>query len=84
MSGFVISVWNILNLSLRQRLAPDALRGRVASAYRVVAVGSTGVGGLIGGVVASAAGLRAPFFLGAPLLLVAALAAAPTLRRSAA
>ena len=79
-SGFAFGVWNVAAVSLRQTLAPDRLLGRVHSAYRFLGVGSSAVGALAGGVVAAIFGLRAPFLVGAPLLVVAALIAGPALR----
>jgi MFS family permease len=79
-SGFAFGVWNVAAVSLRQALAPNWLLGRVHSAYRFLGVGASAVGALAGGVVADAFGLRAPFLIGAPLLVAAALAAGPTLR----
>ena len=50
-------------VSLRQQLTPDELRGRVASVARLLAWGTQPIGAFLGGVVASAYGLRAPFFV---------------------
>jgi MFS family permease len=79
-SGFAFGVWNVAAVSLRQSLAPHHLLGRVHSAYRFLGVGASAVGALAGGVIAESLGLRAPFLVGAPLLVVAALAAGPALR----
>jgi MFS family permease len=80
--NLAFGVWNVLALSLRQRLAPDALLGRVHSAYRFVGAGAYAVGALAGGSAAAALGLRAPFLLGAPVLVVlAALSATAAGRR---
>jgi MFS family permease len=79
-SGFAFGVWNVAAVSLRQALAPDRLLGRVHSAYRFLGVGASAVGALAGGLVADTLGLRAPFLIGAPLLVAAALAAGPALR----
>ena len=63
--GFLIALWNVVAISLRQRLTPDDLRGRVASVARLLAWGTQPLGALLGGVVAAAFGLRAPFIIGA-------------------
>jgi MFS family permease len=47
-----------------QLLAPDVLRGRVMSVYTVVFVGSTPMGGLLIGVIASAWGVAAALAVG--------------------
>jgi len=58
--------------SARQALTPDALLGRVVSAFRLVGIGAAGLGALAGGVVADWQGLRAPLLVAAVLLVVAA------------
>ena len=60
----VLAGWNVVSVSLRQTLTPDELRGRVSGAARVLAWGTQPVGAILGGVIASAFGLRAPFFIG--------------------
>jgi MFS family permease len=64
-------VWNVVAVSYRQARVPDHLLGRVMASYRVIAYGAMPLGALLGGVVAGAFGLRAPFVVGA--VLVAAL-----------
>jgi hypothetical protein len=66
-------VWNVTLLSLRQAIVPDRLMGRVVGAIRLIGFGSIPVGALLGGLVARALGLRAPFLLGAAVLVLAAL-----------
>lgn len=66
-------LFNVAGVPLRQLLVPDALRGRVLSAYRMLAWGAIPAGGIAGGVVATGAGLRAPFFFGALLFSCCAL-----------
>ncbi|MEP6625891.1 MAG: MFS transporter, partial [Acidimicrobiia bacterium] len=62
--GFGGLVWNVLTVSLRQTLVPDALLGRVNSAYRMLGWGTMPIGAIAGGLIASAFGLRAPFLVG--------------------
>jgi len=62
---------------------PDRLMGRVVGAIRLIGFGSIPIGALLGGVVARQLGLRAPFLLGAAVLALAALAAAPVVTTSA-
>jgi MFS family permease len=76
-TGAVWGVWNVTLLSLRQAIVPDRLMGRVVGAIRLVGFGTIPLGALLGGLVAGALGLRAPFLGGAVVLAVAALAAAP-------
>ena len=66
-------LWNVVTVSYRQRLIPDALLGRVNSLYRFFGWGMMPLGALLGGgVVAMAephlgreAALRAPYLLAA-------------------
>ena len=66
-------LWNVVTVSYRQRLIPDALLGRVNSLYRFFGWGMMPLGALVGGwVVALAepelgreAALRAPYLLAA-------------------
>ena len=74
------TVWNVVTVSYRQRVIPAELFGRVNSAYRFIGTGSIGIGALAGGQVAHYAGLRAPYFLGSAVTLVALLWGLPTLR----
>lgn len=68
-----VVVWNVLTMSLRQSLIPEAVFGRVQGAYRTLVWGGIALGSLLGGAVAHAIGLR-PLFLviGAALLVLAA------------
>ncbi len=69
--------WNVVTVSLRQALVPAHLLGRVASVYRLFGLGTMPIGAAIGGVLADAFGLRAPFFLTAGVTLVAGIAIIP-------
>lgn len=61
--GVHASVWNVVTLSWRQRVVPDALRGRVTSVYYLFAMGGAGVGALAGGLLARELGITAPFWV---------------------
>jgi MFS family permease len=74
------TVWNIVTVSYRQRVIPSELFGRVNSAYRFIGTGSIALGALIGGQVAHAFGLRAPYFLGSAVTVAALLWGLPVLR----
>jgi MFS family permease len=63
LSGVFVVVWNIITVSLRQRIVPDHLLGRLNSAYRLFAWGTQPIGALAGGVVAEVIGLQALFIL---------------------
>jgi predicted MFS family arabinose efflux permease len=69
LSGGAFGLWSVLATSLRQELTPDRMLGRTSSVYLVLGLGGIAVGGLVGGFVADAFGIRAPFLVGVPLLL---------------
>ncbi len=79
-SGVASTMWNIVTVSLRQRIIPTELFGRVNSVYRFIGTGSMAIGALAGGFIAYRFGLRAPYLAstivglaglawGAPILL---------------
>lgn len=72
--AFATTVWNTITVSLRQRIVPPNLFGRVNSVYRWLVWGSISVGAALGGLTAHQFGLRAPFFIGAAFGGVALLA----------
>lgn len=51
--GFATVWWNVVTLSLRQRIIPDPLLSRVLSAYRTIGWGTAPVGMLMAGVIAT-------------------------------
>lgn len=77
--GFSVTMWNVVTVSLRQRVVPGHLLGRVNSVYRMLGWGLMPLGALAGGFVAHAAGLRAPYIVAGLLCALAALAALPIL-----
>jgi MFS family permease len=72
-SGVAMVLWNVVTVSLRQRITPDRLLGRMNAAYRLVGWGTMPIGALLGGVLAEWLGLR-PAFLVAALITLATLA----------
>jgi MFS family permease len=81
-SSFAFGVWNVVSVTLRQTLAPADHLGRVTSADRTAIMGASPLGALLGGLAAGAFGIRAPFLLGLPILLVGALLGYRALRRA--
>jgi len=77
LEGGVAFVWNVLTFALRQVLVPDELTGRVTSVYRLLGVGSGAFGALIGGLLAREAGLVAPYWFAAAVMVVAAVTSLP-------
>jgi MFS family permease len=64
-TGAAFAVWNVLSVTLRQRLVPAGLLGRVNSANRTFSMAAVPLGAVTGGAVADAFGLRAPLWLAA-------------------
>lgn len=71
------SLWGIVASSLRQRLTPPHMLGRVGSTGLFIAAGGNCVGAMMGGVLASAFGITAPYWLG---FIVAVIVTATTWR----
>lgn len=68
--GFVLfafgvhgSLWSIVAASLRQRLTPPGMLGRVGSSNLFLAAGGNCVGAILGGVVAARFGITAPYWV---------------------
>ncbi len=59
--GAGIAVWNVVTVSLRQRITPDALLGRLNSCYRLLAWGTMPLGAAAGGLLGELFGLRSVF-----------------------
>lgn len=78
--GFVVVLWNVTTVTMRQTLIPDRLLGRVNSVYRLLGWGTIPLGAALGGLLVTVAepywgreaALRLPLLLTA--LVLAALA----------
>ena len=68
-SGVAIVLWNVVTVSLRQRITPDRLLGRMNAAYRLVGWGTMPVGAALGGFLAEVLGLRPTFVVAAGLTI---------------
>jgi MFS family permease len=69
-SGVAMVLWNVVTVSLRQRITPDRLLGRMNAAYRLVGWGTMPLGALLGGILAEALGLRPTFLAAAGIALL--------------
>lgn len=77
-SGFAVPWWNIVTVSLRQRLIPDELLSRVNSVYRTFGWGMIAIGGVLGGVLVDVAeplvgrvdALRVPYLVAAAIVVL--------------
>ena len=65
MVSFSATVYNVNQVSFRQRLCPDRLLGRMNATMRFVVWGVLPVGALIGGLLGAVFGLRATLWIGA-------------------
>ncbi|HJR93333.1 MAG TPA: MFS transporter [Acidimicrobiia bacterium] len=86
-SSFLATVWNVITVSLRQRVIPDHLLGRVNSVYRFFGWGMMSIGALVGGAVVSLSeptvgrewALRLPFLVGGAIHVATFVYALPRL-----
>lgn len=60
-------VWNVLTVSLRQRITPDRLLGRMNAGYRLLAWGTMPLGAALGGLVGELVDVRGVFWVGTAL-----------------
>jgi MFS family permease len=75
--GVHAALWTMVGNSLRQRLTPVHMMGRVSSATLFISTGGYCIGALLGGVLASSFGITAPYWVG---FVVAVVVAAATWR----
>jgi predicted MFS family arabinose efflux permease len=71
--GFYAFIWGTISTTVRQRLVPTELQGRIASVNMVGVFGGMVLGQAIGGVIAQIWGLTAPWwfaFAGAAITLL--------------
>ncbi|MGF2950537.1 MFS transporter [Microbacterium alcoholitolerans] len=71
--GFYAFVWGTISTTVRQRLVPPQLQGRIASVNMVGVFGGMVIGQALGGVIAQVWGLTAPWwfaFVGAAITLL--------------
>jgi MFS family permease len=79
--GASITMWNVVTVTIRQRLIEPAQFGRVNSVYRWIGTGAGAFGALVGGQLAYATNLRVPYIAAGAITLAAlVLFAAPLLR----
>jgi MFS family permease len=69
LGGVTNALWNVVAVSLRQRITPDRILGRINSSYRLVAWGTRPLGAALGGLLGELLGLRAVFAVAAALMV---------------
>ena len=62
--GFAVVIYNVNQVSFRQRLCPDRLLGRMNATMRFVVWGVLPIGALVGGIFGTAFGLRPTLWIG--------------------
>jgi predicted MFS family arabinose efflux permease len=62
MSGAGVA-WNVVTVSLRQRITPDHLLGRMNATYRLLGWGGMPIGAALGGLIGELFGVRTVFLL---------------------
>ena len=85
LATFFVMVWDVITVSLRQRIIPDKLLGRVNSVYRFFGWGMMSIGAFLGGALVSAVeplagrewALRIPFLVTAGIQLLMLFYAVP-------
>jgi Na+/melibiose symporter-like transporter len=75
-------VWGVIVTSLRQRVVPNDLLGRVSSGYALLDLGGAALGSLLGGVLAQLLGVTGPFWIAATAMAGIATAAWRPLRQA--
>ena len=79
--GVAVAVISVVAISLRQRLTPEHLMGRVGGAWRGIVWGAAPVGALAAGALATLGGLKLPLVIAGTLqIAVAIVFARPLLR----
>ncbi|HEY7590716.1 MAG TPA: MFS transporter [Candidatus Limnocylindrales bacterium] len=69
LNGGFVGAFNVVYQSLRQRIVPDRILGRLVATFRMLGWGALPVGAFLGGLVGEAFGLRAVFWAAAVLTL---------------
>lgn len=79
--GFASTWWNVVSITLRQRIVPAELLGRVTAVYRMVAFCAAPLGAVGAGFLAHRTDLRTPYLVMGLIQLAATFVYAPVIRR---
>ncbi|MGO4431131.1 MFS transporter, partial [Streptomyces sp. MCAF7] len=71
LATFKIGLDNVLGVSLRQRLTPDPLLGRMNATFRFMLTGAVAIGSAAAGLIGQFAGVRPALWVGGCLLALA-------------
>lgn len=69
-TSFSFALWNVLSVTIRQRLVPAIMLGRVNAASRTLSMTAAPLGALAGGGLAAALDLRAPLWVSGLAMVV--------------
>ncbi|WP_030692493.1 MFS transporter [Streptomyces globisporus] len=75
--GLMGTVWNVQQTTLMQERAPEGMLGRIAAAFRTLAVAGAPLGALLGGAAAAGLGPHTPALLAAALFALAVASLGP-------
>ncbi len=81
LTGFAVGVGSVVAITLRQRLAPPEMMGRIGAAWRGIVWGAAPAGSLVAGGLALLGGLRLPLLVAGGAQIVLALVLAVPLVR---
>ena len=75
LSAYALGNINVANVTLRQRLIPTELLGRVNASFRLIGMGTMPVAGILGGIIGTTLGLPAAFLTSTGIVVVGVLIA---------
>jgi MFS family permease len=81
--GVHAALWTIVGNSLRQRLTPPEMIGRVSSTTLFISAGGNCIGALLGGAIAGAFGITAPYWVGFVVAVIVAALTWPVFSKDA-
>src|SRR4051812_34461968 len=79
-TGIGSSLWNVITMSLRQRIVPSYMLGRVTGVYRMLGLGAIPFGAAAGGVVAQATNVQVAYVVAGVVVGAATIASVVPLR----
>lgn len=79
-TGVGSSLWNVITMSLRQRIVPSHLLGRVTGVYRMLGLGAIPFGAAAGGAVAQATNVQVAYVVAGLVVGAATIASVVPLR----
>jgi MFS family permease len=78
--GATSMLWNVITMSLLQRLVPAELLGRVTATYRIIGFSALPLGAAAGGFLAKSYGLHAPYLIAGTVLACSTIVGLPFIK----